>query len=137
MRRLFHGCYAKGRNIVYYRPSGTVNGPLWTDHFIDPKTKRPKNYTLYGGKLAGILTQSFCRELFFEGLADVHRRMQQQPSSLQLIGQFHDEIVLESGNPADTAAGIQLLEQAMTTVPYWALGFPLDAKVKSDLRYTK
>ena len=64
--------------------------------------------------------------------------------NLKLIGQFHDEIVLE-WSPIESVEdreqavtleyAVKKLEQLMSTSP--VLDFPLAAEVKYDHRYTK
>lgn len=142
MQRYFVGCHMVGNNIGYYKPNETIAGKPWKNTFRDPKTGQTKRYTIYGGKLAGILTQSFCRELFFRTLREVRIRMAYP--NVKLIGQFHDEIVLEwtpIESVGETRGAVSLpfaverLEQLMSTSP--VLDFPLAAEVKYDHRYTK
>src|SRR4029079_6094421 len=90
LTRVFHGCYLRGRNVGYHKPSTLKGGRPWKTKYIDPKTKRPKFYELYGGKLAGILTQSLCREIFFEALEEISFELKTIPNAT-LVGQFHDE----------------------------------------------
>ena len=92
--RYFHGVYERGSQLVYHKPSSRVTGDPWTDSFTDPKTKQRKHFTIYGGKLTGILTQSLCRELFFKKLEQVTTDFQ-FVKNVNVIGQFHDEIILE------------------------------------------
>ena len=137
MARIFRGVYRKGRQLVYHKPSSAMSGPVWKDNFVDPKTKRSKHYTIYGGKLAGILTQSFCREIFFDSLWRVEARVNEDPG-LKLVGQFHDEIVVEyspDGAQRDLAEVVQMLKREMqlTEVP----NFPLAAEVNYSHRYIK
>ena len=142
MQRYFVGCHMVGNNIGYYKPNETIAGKPWKNTFRDPKTGQTKRYTIYGGKLAGILTQSFCRELFFRTLNTVSYAMVHP--NLKLIGQFHDEIVLE-WSPIETAkvqehaisleSAVELLELLMSDSP--VPDFPLAAEVKYDHRYTK
>ena len=40
LTRYFHGCYMRGRNVGYYKPSERKTGDLWKNHFTDPKTKQ-------------------------------------------------------------------------------------------------
>lgn len=128
--RVFHGVHVVGNSIVYYRAMDSVNGPLWSKTFVNPKTKQKQYYTLYGGKLAGLLTQSLCREIFFHVLKNVDE------SSLHpyLVGQFHDEIVLDVPSPSVNST-MELLAHWMKE-PVLA-GFPQDAEIKHDYRYTK
>lgn len=142
MQRYFVGCHMVGNNIGYYKPNETIAGKPWKNTFRDPKTGQTKRFTIYGGKLAGILTQSFCRELFFQVLRDVSYDMAYP--NLKLIGQFHDEIVLE-WSPIESVEdreqavtleyAVKKLERLMSTPPM--LDFPLAAEVKFDHRYTK
>ena len=142
MQRFFVGCHMVGNNIGYYKPNETIAGKPWKNTFRDPKTGQTKRYTIYGGKLAGILTQSFCRELFFRVLHTVSYEMAHP--NLKLIGQFHDEIVLE-WSPVETAEvqehvisleyAVKKLKMLMSDSP--VPNFPLAAEVKFDHRYTK
>jgi DNA polymerase len=136
LNRYFHGCHRRGRNVVYYKPSELKSGELWKDTFIDPKTKHRRHHELYGGKLAGILTQSFCRELFFESLLKVDSWCQAN-SQITPVGQFHDEIVLDyKPGLLDLHAAKQGLEERMS-YSEMAPSFPLAAEIKHDYRYTK
>lgn len=133
--RVFHGCYIRGNSICYYKPSERKTGDLWSSHFVDPNTKQIRFYSIYGGKLAGITTQSFCREIFFDSLRDV-ADWASRLENVQLVGQFHDEIVLDWAPGAhDLDYSKRVLETLMskTSVP----GFPLAADIKHDYRYTK
>ena len=133
--RVFHGCYRRGRDICYYKHSDRKTGDPWNRSYEDPKTKRREYYRIYGGKLAGILTQSFCREIFFVGLSNLSRALRSTPN-VKLVGQFHDEIVLDWGPGAlalDSAKDMLNDCMSHTVLP----GFPLAAEIKSDYRYTK
>lgn len=136
LERVFHGCYMRGNSICYYKPSERKTGDLWSSHFVDPKTKQVKFYNIYGGKLAGITTQSFCREIFFDTLRSVHDYVKAD-QHLHLIGQFHDEIVLDW-----QPGGVRTLENAKAMLEHYMSntsvpGFPLAAEIKHDYRYTK
>ena len=137
LTRVIHGAHFKGRNVGYWKPSERKTGDLWVDRFTNPKTKQVQPYTVYGGKLAGLLTQSLCREIFFTCLLDVHVWIEDLPN-VQLIGQFHDEIVLDWApqlNQPGLGAVMGMLNESMTrtTLP----DFPLAAEIKHDFRYTK
>lgn len=137
LQRIFHGCYERGRGLCYYKPSQLKGGDLWSNHFTDPKTKQVKFHNIYGGKLAGILTQSFCRELFFRSLIRVHHWAQGH-ANVDLIGQFHDEIVLD-WRPTATGIGLPAakLELENFMSHSGVRGFPMAAEIKHDYRYTK
>lgn len=145
MKRMFHGCHSAGRNIRYFKPSDRKTGDLWKQGYTDPKTKQYRMYELYGGKLAGILTQSFCREIFFKQLSRVHQWTRSHPEQVSVVGQFHDEIVLDWVPPragqqrpavfraeAETVL-TELMTQSIPGLP----AFPLAAEVKSAYRYIK
>ena len=95
--------------------------------------------TIYGGKLSGILTQSFCREMFFDSAATLVGRIKPYPN-LKLVGQFHDELNVEwvpseEPNALELDQAIHIVESAMSQTP--VPGFPLAADVKSAYRYIK
>lgn len=138
--RVFHGCYRRGRDICYYKHSDRKTGDPWNRSYEDPKTKRREYYRLYGGKLAGILTQSFCREIFFVSLSSLSRALRLTPNA-KLVGQFHDEIVVEWTPPTGPMSGMSL-EEVEGLMDAWMCysqfqGFPLAAEIKSDHRYIK
>jgi DNA polymerase len=139
LERVFHGMYLRGRNVCYYKPSERKSGPLWVSHFKDPKTKQVRYYDVYGGKLAGILTQSFCRELFFTSLSELFAQLASVPNAA-IVGQFHDEIGVDW---VPDEAGLSLeetmkrMETAMTYVDPMFDGFPLEADIKHAYRYIK
>ena len=136
LRRWFQGCFMDGNDVCYHQPSELKGGPLWRDMWR--KDGKSGRYKLYGGKLTGILIQSFCREIFYRGLSLLAAALHGY-DNVQIIGQFHDEIVVEWW---PTPGGISLedamaaMRKAMSDrglVP----GFPLDADVHSDKRYIK
>lgn len=138
MERVFRGVYRRGRQICYHKPSPNVNGPLWKDDYIDPKTKQRRFYSIYGGKLAGILTQSLCREIFVNSVAHIEEELTLSKQG-QLIGQFHDEIIIETSpeNQLDQAAFAYTIRKQMRKGAANLPGFPLDAEVHCDRRYIK
>lgn len=140
MRRILHGCYMRNNNVGYYKPSPNKTGDLWKNHYIHPKTGEVIFYTVYGGKLAGLLTQSWCRELFFHSLRMLENVMR-GVTNVKIVGQFHDEIVLEWW--PDKGPSSWTLDRAMNELG-WAMShrgafsdFPLAADIKHDHRYTK
>jgi len=147
LTRVFHGVYERGNQVVYFKPSNRKTGDLWKDRYFDPKTKRTVYYSIYGGKLAGILTQSLCRELFFYSLQKLSNILR-PAENVKLIGQFHDEIVVEwqpqpfedklrFGVTYSKSRTMSHMESAMSSVPEWMEGFPLTAEIKSAHRYIK
>jgi hypothetical protein len=137
MLRVFHGCYLRGRDICYYKPSDLKTGDLWRAHYVHPKTKQLTFHKLYGGKLAGILTQSFCRELFMEAMVKVYDWTRQFGGQVQLVGQFHDELVLDWKPGSLGLDHAKHSFEVLMSSPQWAPSFPLAADIKSDYRYTK
>ena len=144
LERMFQGAHFRGRDIVYYKPSQRKTGALWNSSYFDPKLKKTIQYTLYGGKLAGILTQSMCREMFFQSLQQLTYKIGSlNEIDWKIVGQFHDEIVVDWNPVPDRPAWKDLnrvlvaMRGAMTEVAPEFRGFPLDADIKHDYRYTK
>lgn len=143
LTRVFHGCYFRGKDVCYYKPASNKGGDVWVNHYRHPKTHEIVFYKLYGGKLAGTLTQSMCREIFFRSLSILDASITPF-SNCQIVGQFHDEIVVDWQPPENersrdwrTRMGvIRSMENAMTNVGPLG-GFPLAADIKSDYRYIK
>ena len=144
--RVIHGLYRLDGKICYHKPSTAVNGPPWIKEYRNPKTKRLTRYSIYGGKLTGILIQSACRELFFDILRRVQRAFK-DTVNVQVIGQFHDEIVLEwtppsafPDTPAEFLTGLGsakvTLRQLMSASPSSSF-LPMDAEVHSAKTYVK
>ncbi len=140
MHRIFHGCYIRGRNVGYYKPTERKTGDLWKNSYMHPKTKQLVFYNLYGGKLAGILTQSFCREIFMRVLVKAHEWASHVPN-IQLVGQFHDEIVVEwkpeISFPALGLTHVQASLKQIMSDPGQVKSFPLAAEVNEAYRYIK
>ena len=134
MSRYFHGCYYRGRDICYYKPSDRKTGAPWTDTFRNQKTKQLGYNKLYGGKLTGILVQSFCRELFFRGM---ERAFREERHGFQLIGQFHDELVVDWFPGFYTLGQAQALLYKAMTGELMFRELPIEAEVHSDFRYIK
>ena len=138
--RVIHGTYLDGKQVHYWKPSERKTGDLWTNKYTDPKTKKTRYYSVYGGKLAGLLTQSLCREIFFRSLSKLETRLASW-SNARIIGQFHDEIVVEWDGPATSveeisyAEVISMVKETMSETPLE--GFPLAAEVNSAYRYIK
>ena len=141
MHRVFHGAYMRGRDVVYYKPSSRKTGLLWSNSFTDADSKQRNYYKLYGGKLAGILTQSFCRELFFGVLTKLDDWVSDK-EYLKIIGQFHDEIIFDyiPNDEMDLDQAMKRISNFMSDkrpLDSLSVKFPLSCEVKSDYRYTK
>jgi DNA polymerase len=140
LRRLFHGCHMNGGDVGYYKPSALKTGKPWARSFTNPKTKLRQRYKLWGGKLAGVLTQSLCREVFFDCLNRLDEELEGIPNA-HIVGQFHDEVIVE-WSPSSAAGAVDwvrasaLIRQEMSVnglVP----DLPMAVEVKHDRRYTK
>ena len=140
VNRVIHGCYFKGNSLCYYKPEEQYRGgQLWSplNKTASQKAKKDVLLTIYGGKLAGILTQSLCRELFYDSMKALAHMLVNVPNAV-MVGQFHDEIAVEwwpDENGASKEVVIGMMERAMTMcrLP----GFPLTAEIKSAHRYIK
>lgn len=143
--RVFRGMYERDGQLCYYRSSSSVNGPLWVKDMPDKKNPRKrKRYTIYGGKLAGILTQSLCREIFFNSMDRVSHEFS-HVDNVKMVGQFHDEMVLEWSPPDCLSSRFKnQLSLEETTNSFKSLmstthleNFPLVTDVKMSHRYIK
>jgi hypothetical protein len=137
LARVIHGVHLVGRNIQYWKPSERKTGELWVDYFTNPKTKKQQKFTVYGGKLSGLLTQSLCREVFFGSLRQMNIHCARW-DNVRLVGQFHDEIVLD-WEPVPGGATLHAVKTALTIAMSHSIlpQFPLAADIKADYRYTK
>ena len=137
LSRVFHGCYLRGRDIIVHKASSKVNGPLWTDTYVNPKTKLLTYHKVYGGKLTGILIQSMCRQVFFNSLSLLSQAL--DGTCTPIVGQFHDEIVVD-WNPQRSHLNLQQLIKIMhecMSDPGPLKRFPLEADIKHAHRYIK
>ncbi len=138
LERWFQGAHMHHGDVCYMKAGETKSGALWRDIWF--KEGQIGRYKLYGGKLAGILTQSFCREIFFAVLRRVSREAE-RTLNIDLVGQFHDELVVE-WRPSFNMSAMSLQETIswLTTVmqhlPQFP-DFPLVADVKHGHRYIK
>lgn len=136
LRRFFHGVYRRGRDWCYYKPSERVTGDPWVNNYINPKTKQREWFKIYGGKLTGILVQSTCRELFFNRLYALQHTLQRK--KVDVIGQFHDEIILDwtpdsEMNLDQTLQVVSNIMNSQSLMP----GLPFSSEIKHAYRYTK
>jgi len=152
--RIVHGCYLRSNEdreqLCYYKPveKGSLDGELWSGINDTMSQKRSKElgrkvvvfYSIYGGKLAGIFTQSLCRELFFESLGELRRLFHKHAVKNAVIcGQFHDELNVdwwpeEYGYTKEFIKS--LMEEAMSKARYLK-DFPLAVEINSAFRYIK
>ena len=137
VQRIFQGTYMHGNDMCYVKPSELKGGKLWLEEWT--KGRKTGRYKLYGGKLAGILTQSFCRELFFNAIRSIGIALRELPNAY-LVGQFHDETVVEWTplRPGDDSyeSVLRIMRNAMSH-SYLLPDFPLAAEIKSAHKYIK
>ena len=154
--RFIHGVYrvdqGNGRwGLAYYKATESLGEKgLWynineTATQKANKGKKPGEKrvevlnTIFGGKLAGIATQSLAREMFFASLKQLAARLG-PASNVEIVGQFHDEINVE-WYPSDDDLAIeaetlqQIMDECMSTTAL--ANFPLVADIKSARRYIK
>lgn len=135
VHREIHGVHRNANGWGYYKPSSNKTGDLWKKDFTNPKTGQRQDYSLYGGKMSGLMTQSLCRELFFHVLKSVMFVIR-EVSNINVIGQFHDEIVMEwQPGPSALNAVMNMLHVEMSKERI--TGFPMAAEVHSAKRYIK
>lgn len=138
MRRYFQGVHLHGDEVRYYKASDNKGGDLWRATYRNPKTGKQQPFTLYGGKLTGIITQSLCRELFFKQMLALEKRLEALPNA-EIIGQFHDEIVVDwHRTPGGVGKhGLMDIMQIAMTANHGLEGLPLAAEIKHAHRYIK
>lgn len=136
MERVFQGAHMQGGDVCYMKPSETKSGDLWKKRWTKKGESGP--YKIYGGKLAGILTQSFCREIFMDRMIQLSRWVDAVPGC-QLVGQFHDELIVDwtPDSRWNLAATMEDMEEIMSVSPPFAPDFPLVTEVKQGYRYIK
>lgn len=138
--RSWRGVWMEGNEVYYHEAPDS--GPLWLKDYevevVDPstgkKTIRIEHPKLYGGKITGVLVQSFARELFFDAAV----RLKKNRPSIPLMGQFHDEIVAD-WNPVGLLTMYELeavMLHEFTTHDRFP-GLPVDATVQHAYRYIK
>jgi acetolactate synthase regulatory subunit len=138
LSRVFQGVHMRGQDICYLKPSELKSGPQWRAKWT--KGGESGFYKLYGGKLTGILTQSFCREIFFQQLDVLEHSLETVPNA-EIIGQFHDEIIVDWWPSTAKGAFSQLqttdlMERVMVEIKP-TTDFPMAAEVKTGYRYVK
>ena len=127
------------QDICFYKPSEEGRVTCGSPRLHGPEDQAAaRTHSCTEGSSRASLTQSLCRELFMEALIKAERWCNDAPN-VSLVGQFHDEIVLDWW---PDPAGYHLVEakaelEAFMSDAGWAYQFPLDAEVKDDYRYTK
>ena len=149
--RFIHGVYSEGRGLAYYKATESLGDKgLWSNvnetatqkanQGRGPKQKKVKVLnTIYGGKLAGIATQSLCRELFFEVLERLAKALE-HTDNVTILGQFHDEIIVDwVPGGADSSVSREFVQSTMEEVMSQCTlaEFPLATEIKHDYRYIK
>ena len=134
--RVWRGCYVTtgqyGPEVVYHKsPISPNHSKLWSDHTVDEETQARYTNKLYGGKLTGVLVQSFARELFFNHLKEIDQHLE---NGEYMVGQFHDEVVIDTSMSQleDTE---RMVAHVMSNSPFPLL--PVGCDVKHAYRYTK
>ncbi len=134
--RVWRGCYVTmgqyGPEVVYHKsPISPNHSRLWADHTVDEETQARYTNKLYGGKLTGVLVQSFARELFFNHLKEIDQHLE---NGEYMVGQFHDEAVIDTSMSQleDTE---KMVAYVMSNSPFPLL--PVGCDVKHAYRYTK
>ena len=135
--RVFQGCYDNHGEVCYLKPSELKSGNPWLSTWTKDGQTGP--YKLYGGKLTGILVQSYCREIFFAGL-HLLTNFIDPFDNLKMVGQFHDEVVVE-WTPSDSPNSVDL-QGAKQLMKYFAEhplfeDIPIALSTSSAHRYIK
>lgn len=128
-----------GRRLFYKDPyiryedkfnSGRKSPVLWF-WGINPKTKQWTREKTWGGTLTENAVQAISRDLLFGAM----ERLEDEfgvPIVLSVHDQIVGEVLEEDGEWA-----VRQVERAMTELPPWARGFPVEAKPKIMQRFGK
>jgi len=121
-----------GRALYYWRPHLRETETPWGEkrnavhaYGQNSTTHQWELFAIYGGLLAANVVQAIARDIMADAL------VQLEVAGLRPVLCVHDEVVLETTQPAATVAEI------MRTPPVWARGLPLAVKVISGPRYSK
>jgi len=121
-----------GRHIAYYRPKvQDVN--QWGKPVLSFRTEwMGKSYRehTYGGRLVENMVQGIARDIMCIGALNA------EADGFNIFALIHDEIVSLTYN-ALIDEQKQQLKACLLDLPDWCGGLPLDAEVKSMLRYSK
>jgi DNA polymerase len=126
--------YARGDSNPCTKPTLLFTAP----ELGDKKRKRNKGKTgaaareevTYGGQLTENVTQATARDLLAHGLLALERE------GLPVVLHVHDEVVCE----VDAARVPELLRrmaEALSTLPPWAAGLPVEVEAFASERYVK
>lgn len=117
-----------GRCITMLQPRAGSDGQL-TYKGLDRYTRQWTDVFTHGGKLAGVVTQSFARDVLAHNMPLV------ESSGFDVVLSVHDELITEAPDaPGFSAAKLNAL---MSRVPEWAPGLPLAADGFEAKRYRK
>lgn len=117
-----------GRCITMLQPRAGSDGQL-TYKGLDRYTRQWTDVFTHGGKLAGVVTQSFARDVLAHNMPLV------EGSGFDIVLSVHDELITEAPDaPGFSAAKLNAL---MSRVPEWAPGLPLAADGFEAKRYRK
>jgi DNA polymerase bacteriophage-type len=85
---------------------------------------------VYGGKVVENAIQALCRDLMAAAM------LRAEVAGLRVVLTVHDEIVCDVP-AADAQRAYDTLHACMTTLPPWAVGFPVGADGWVGFRYRK
>ena len=113
-----------GRCLVFLQPRIDSNGLSFMG--LDRYTRKWSRVYTHGGKLAGILTQAFARDILFDRLHAVEQ------AGFDILLRVHDELVTETVDGTSDQ-----LDALITAGSDWAPGLPLAADGFETYRYRK
>lgn len=96
---------------------------------VDQYTRKWTRLPIHGGKLAGIVTQAFARDILATNIPSVEEH------GFNIVLSVHDELITEA--PDEELWDAPLLSSLMTRSPSWAPGLPLNADGFETHRYRK
>lgn len=124
-----------GRFLYYFDPIIKECKTPWgeskamvTVMTVDSKTKKWVRRPMHGGLWTENATQALCSDILDYGIENCEK------AGYRVVLDVHDEIVSETD---PNFGSISEMERVMSSVPHWAVGFPITAKGFRSFRYKK
>ena len=118
-----------GRILYYYDPVIQDRKLYYRDGSKQGMAENYGRIDTYGGKLTENIVQAIARDLLVNSMKIIDR------AGLDIIFHVHDESVTEVDENDQEA--LPTVHAAMTSLPAWANGLPLEAETHEVRRYTK
>lgn len=116
-----------GRSLCFLQAKSNDDGITYRG--LDRYTRRWKRVHTHGGKMAGLGTQAFARDLLFSPLPEL------EEAGYETVLRVHDELIAEAPDTDDFT--LDGMREIMCRPRVWAPGMPLAADGFEAYRYRK